>query len=71
MRFDLAGEIYRVAVPTMVTMALNSVLMMVTNRILQSISNTAIAFYGVFSKLQNFMFMPVNGLSQGIVPIAL
>lgn len=68
-RFDLAGEIYHVAVPTMVTMALNSILLMVTNRILQSISSTAIAFYGVFSKLQNFMFMPVNGLSQGIVPV--
>ena len=68
-RFDLAGEIYRAAVPMMVTMALNSILLMVTNRILQNISNTAIAFYGVFSKLQNFMFMPVNGLSQGIVPV--
>ncbi len=40
-----------------------------TNRILESVSSTAIAFYGVFGKLQNFMFMPVNGLSQGIVPI--
>ncbi len=69
MRMDLVGEIYRVGVPMMIVTALNSVMMVATNRILESISSTAIAFYGVFSKLQNFMFMPVNGLSQGIVPI--
>ena len=43
--------------------------MVATNRILEGVSSTAIAFYGVFGKLQNFMFMPVHGLSQGIVPI--
>lgn len=69
MRIDLVGEIYRVGIPMMIVTALNSVMMVATNRILESISGTAIAFYGVFSKLQNFMFMPVNGLSQGIVPI--
>lgn len=68
-RFDLVGEIYQVAVPMMIMTAMNSVMMMVTNRILESISATAIAFYGIFSKLQSFMFMPVNGLSQGIVPV--
>lgn len=69
MRVDLVGEIYKVGVPMMVVTALNSVMMVVTNRILEGVSSTAIAFYGVFGKLQNFMFMPVNGLSQGIVPI--
>lgn len=68
-RADLAGEIYRVAVPTMLTMALSSVLMMVTNRILQTVSGTAIAFYGIFSRLQNFLVMPVTGLSQGLIPV--
>lgn len=69
MRVDLVGEIYRVGIPMMIVTALNSVMMVATNRILEGISSTAIAFYGVFSKLQSFMFMPVNGLSQGIVPI--
>ncbi len=69
MRIDLIGEIYKVGVPMMIVTALNSVMMVVTNRILEGVSGTAIAFYGVFGKLQNFMFMPVNGLSQGIVPI--
>jgi len=69
MRVELVGEIYKVGVPMMVVTALNSVMMVVTNRILEGVSSTAIAFYGVFGKLQNFMFMPVNGLSQGIVPI--
>ena len=69
MRVDLIGEIYRVGVPMMIVTSLNSVMMVATNRILEGVSGTAIAFYGVFGKLQNFMFMPVNGLSQGIVPI--
>lgn len=68
-RIDLAGEIYKVAVPMMIATATNSIIMMVTNRVLESISTLAIAFYGIFGKLQTFMFMPVNGLSQGIVPI--
>jgi len=69
MRVDLVGEIYRVGIPMMIVTSLNSVMMVATNRILEGVSGTAIAFYGVFGKLQNFMFMPVNGLSQGIVPI--
>jgi len=68
-RFDLVGEIYKVGIPMMIVTAMNSIMMILTNRILESISTTAIAFYGIFSKLQSFMFMPVNGLSQGIVPI--
>ena len=68
-RLDLIKEIYRVGVPVMIMTSLNSVLMMVTNRLLENVSGTAIAFYGIFGKLQNFMFMPINGLSQGIVPI--
>ena len=69
LRTDLIKEIYAVGIPMMIVTALNSVMMIVTNRLLESVSGTAIAFYGVFGKLQNFMFMPVNGLSQGIVPI--
>lgn len=68
-RFDLVGEIYKVGVPVMITMAMNSVLMMIINRILEGISLMAIAFYGIYSKLHNFLFMPINGLSQGIIPV--
>lgn len=68
-RAGLAGEIGRVAVPTALTMAMSSVLMMVTNRVLQTVSGTAIAFYGIFSRLQSFLVMPVTGLSQGLIPV--
>ena len=51
MRVDLVGEIYKVGVPMMVVTALNSVMMVLTNRILEGVSSTAIAFYGVFGKL--------------------
>lgn len=68
-RFDLVGEIYRVGIPVTLTMALSSLMMIAVNRILEGISTTAIAFYGIFSKLQTFLLMPTNGLSQGIIPV--
>ena len=46
MRVDLVGEIYRVGVPMMIVTSLNSVMMVATNRILEGVSGTAIAFYG-------------------------
>lgn len=51
MRVDLVGEIYKVGVPMMVVTALSSVMMVLTNRILEGVSSTAIAFYGGFGKL--------------------
>ena len=39
------------------------------NAILMSFSSTAVAFFGVYYKLQNFLFMPMNGLGQAAIPI--
>lgn len=68
-RADIIGEIYKVGVPSMMVSALGSIMMVLMNRMLLTFSATAVAFYGVYYKLQNFLFMPVNGLSQGLIPI--
>ena len=39
------------------------------NKILMGFSSTATAVFGVYFKLQSFVFMPVFGLNNGMVPI--
>ncbi len=62
-------KIYRVGLPTIVTQALGSIMLTAVNAILISYSSTAVAFFGVYYKLQNFLYMPMNGLGQAAIPI--
>jgi Na+-driven multidrug efflux pump len=69
MKKSVVGQIYRVGLPTIVTQALGSVMVAAVNAILMPFSPTAVAFFGVYYKLQNFLFMPMNGLGQAAIPI--
>ena len=62
-------DIYKVGVPSILLGSIGSFLTYLLNLILGSFSTTAIAVYGVYFKLQSFIFMPVFGLNNGIVPI--
>lgn len=62
-------EIYRVGIPSIVMQAIGSVMTYGLNLILMSFSSTAAAVFGVYFKLQSFVFMPVFGLNNGMVPI--
>ncbi len=63
------GNIYRIGFPTMVTNGIPSVMLVVMNAILMPYSSTAVAFFGVYYKLQNFLLMPMNGMGQACLPI--
>ena len=63
------ADIYRVGLPTMVMQAMTSVMVTAFNAILLPFSTTAVAFFGVYYKLQSFLFMPMNGLGQAMIPI--
>ena len=63
------GHICMIAVPTIVMQAIGSVMVYGLNRILIVFSSTATAVFGVYFKLQSFIFMPVFGLNNGMVPI--
>ncbi|MGN1192769.1 MAG: MATE family efflux transporter [Dorea sp.] len=65
----ILADIYRVGLPTIVTQALGSLMVSAMNAILMPFSATAVAFFGVYYKLQNFLFMPMNGLGQAAIPI--
>ena len=49
--------------------AIGSVMTFVVNSMLLSVSTTAVAFFGVYYKLQNFLMMPINGLGQAAIPV--
>lgn len=62
-------KIYGVGVPSIIMASLGSVMTFGMNKILMSFSSTATAVFGVYFKLQSFVFMPVFGLNNGMVPI--
>ncbi len=63
-------RIYQVGLPTIIMEALGSVMVIAMNKILLPFSATAVAFFGVYYKLQNFLFLPTKGLGQAAIPIA-
>lgn len=65
----IIAEIYKVGVPSILLNSITSVTTYFINIILGSFSSSAIAVYGVYFKLNSFIFMPVFGLNNGIVPI--
>ena len=62
-------DIYAVGLPSIVMQAIGSVMNMGLNGILATFSDTAVAVLGAYYKLQSFVFMPVFGLNQGVMPI--
>ena len=62
-------EIYRVGVPSIVMQSIGSVMTFGMNRILFVFTPTATAVFGAYFKIQSFIFMPVFGLNNGMLPI--
>ena len=61
--------IYWVGVPSIIMQAIGSVMTYGMNKILAPFSTTAVAVFGIYFKLNSFIFMPVFGLNNGIIPI--
>lgn len=66
---DVIKKIYSIAVPSGIMMSLPSILIGVLNGILVSISQIGVAILGLYFKLQTFVYMPANGVIQGMRPI--
>ena len=76
----IIGRIYAIGVPSIVMASIGSVMNVLFNSILngfteivegtkQTVGQLAQTSFGVYFKLQSFIFMPVFGLNNGIVPI--
>ncbi|MBD5160452.1 MAG: MATE family efflux transporter [Oscillibacter sp.] len=66
---EIIRRIYSVGVPSIIMASIGSVMTFGLNRILIDFTTTATAVFGVYFKLQSFVFMPVFGLNNGMVPI--
>lgn len=66
---EIILRIYAVGGPAIVMQALTSVMTYGMNLILGSVSVNAVTAYGIYYKLQNFIFMPAFGLNNASVPI--
>ena len=62
-------QIYVVGIPSIIMQSIGSIMVYGLNHILIAFSSTATAVFGVYFKLQSFIFMPVFGLNNGMVPI--
>lgn len=62
-------NIYMVGIPSIIMASIGSVTTFGMNKILIGFSTTATAVYGVYFKLQSFVFMPLFGMNNGMVPI--
>lgn len=65
----IIGRIYAIGVPSIIMMAIGSIMTFSINKIVIAFTETAAAVFGVYFKLQSFVFMPVFGLNNGVIPI--
>lgn len=66
---EIIGKILSVGVPSVIMVAIGSVMNYFLNRILFSFSKLAVAVFGAYFKVQSMAFMPVFGLNNGMIPI--
>lgn len=66
---EIISHIYAVGIPSIIMASIGSIMTFGMNKILIAFSSTATAVFGIYFKLQSFVFMPVFGLNNGTVPI--
>jgi len=66
---QIIADIFKVGVPSIVMQSIGSVMVFCLNKILITFSSTAVAVFGVYFKLQSFVFMPIFGLNGGLIPV--
>ncbi len=69
MQGRILRDIYAVGAPAILMQSISSVMQFGMNLILGGLSETAVAVMGVYGRLQSFIFMPVFGLNQGVLPV--
>ena len=65
----MLGEVFASGLPSFIMNALGSFMVTFVNIFLVAYSDTAVAFFGAYFKVQQLIVMTVNGLIQGCLPI--
>ncbi|MBE6948874.1 MAG: MATE family efflux transporter [Ruminococcaceae bacterium] len=66
---QIIKEVYIIGFPSILMVAIGSLMTFSLNKILGIFTSTAVAVFGAYYKLQSFVFMPLFGLNNGLVPI--
>lgn len=66
---ELVGKLYSIGIPAALNMGLPSILISALNGILATYSQVYVLVLGVYYKLQTFLYLPANGIIQGIRPL--
>lgn len=66
---EVLKPVFIVGVPSILMQSIGSIMVFLMNKILMGFTSTATAVFGVYFKLQSFIFMPVFGLNNGLIPI--
>ena len=71
LRFDTAldGKLYAIGVPAILNLALPSLLVTFLNGLLAVYSQSYVTVLGIYYKLQTFLYLPANGIVQGMRPL--
>lgn len=62
-------NIYRIGLPSIIMQSIGSIMTFGLNMILGGFTDTANTVFGAYFKLQSFIFMPIFGLNNGMIPI--
>ena len=65
----MIGKLYSIGIPAILNLALPSVLISSLNAVLASFSQVYILILGIYYKLQTFLYLPANGIVQGMRPL--
>lgn len=62
-------RLYAIGVPAILNLALPSMLVSFLNRLLSLYSQSYVVVLGIYYKLQTFLYLPANGIIQGMRPL--
>lgn len=66
---EFIGKICAVGIPSVIMVGIGSVMQTAMNKILNGFSDVAVSVFGAYFKLQSFVFMPIFGMNNGVIPI--
>ena len=65
----LDGRLYAIGIPAILNLALPSLLVTFLNGLLAAFSQSYVVVLGIYYKLQTFLYLPANGIVQGMRPL--
>ena len=65
----LDARLYAIGVPAILNLALPSLLVTFLNSLLAAFSQSYVVILGIYYKLQTFLYLPANGIVQGMRPL--